>query len=183
MPVPEGPLAVFKELHDLLDSVRVVHATIGGWAAIAWGSVRTTKDVDFLVDAPKPARPRLEAALRGSGFTIEWRPGGEDDPIPLLLRLGKSTPLGRIPADCIVAVHPADLSALERRVTVSLGEWSAPVLRPEDLIAMKLAAGSPLDLEDARAVYASTRPSLDIPLLESSCRARKVLSLLKKLHP
>lgn len=181
MPAPDGPLAVFKDLHSRLKAADVPHAAIGGWAAIAWGAVRTTRDVDLLVDIPVRRRPALNQVLSAGAYSFEWRDGGEDDPVPQLLRLEKQTAAGTVPIDCIVAVAPADVAALGRSVTIALAGWDVPVLRPEDLIAMKLAAGGPVDIQDARAVYAAAQSELDRPLLEASCRARKVLRELRSL--
>lgn len=181
MPVPDGPLSVFKDLHTRLKGADVPHAAIGGWAAIAWGAVRTTRDVDLLIDLPARRRPALNQVLSAAANSFDWRDGGEDAPVPQLLRLEKRTPAGAVPIDCIVAVAPADVAALGRRVTIALAGWDVPVLRPEDLIAMKLAAGGPVDLQDARAVYSAALSELDRPLLEASCRARKVLRELRSL--
>lgn len=181
MPVPDGPLAVFKDLHSRLASADVPHAAIGGWAAIAWGAVRTTRDIDLLVDVPVRRRPALNDVLRDGAYCFEWKEGGEDDPNPQLVRLEKRTPANAVPIDCIVAIAPADVAALGRRVTIALAGWDVPVLRPEDLIAMKLAAGGPVDIQDARAVYAAALSELDRPLLEASCRTRKVLRELRAL--
>jgi hypothetical protein len=74
--------------------VPIRFALIGGLAVSAWGVVRATQDIDLLADSdPRPLRNptlqrRLGAFLEQQGCIAEWRAGGSDDPIPLLLRLG-----------------------------------------------------------------------------------------------
>ncbi|MBI4677085.1 MAG: hypothetical protein HY748_05830 [Elusimicrobia bacterium] len=71
-----------------MQSLGIRHALVGGWAAVAWGVVRTTRDIDLLADIPATARRAAAADLQKAGFGSEWRGLGDlSDPIPLLLRL------------------------------------------------------------------------------------------------
>ena len=46
----ETPIQSFRRLHAIFEAHSVPHALIGGWAAVAWGVVRATRDVDLLAD-------------------------------------------------------------------------------------------------------------------------------------
>lgn len=175
------PLAELRALHEALAGLGAGHALIGGWAAVAWGSVRATKDFDLLFDWPRSRRLELDDLMRDAGYEPEWRAGGEDDPLPELLRLRPTDP-ARLPADLIPAFLPYHREALLRAKSVDLGGWSMPAVGPEDLIAMKLAAGGGLDYRDAKAVLAVQAEKLDEDLLLGACRALKVLDRLEVLR-
>jgi hypothetical protein len=147
----DEPLLLFRRLHALLRGLDIPHALIGGWAAVSWGVVRTTRDIDLLADIGKAIRPKLETTLEAAGFRYEWRKGGQDDPIPELLRL-------------LHAAKPAELG-----------------LPVDVLIAMKLSAGGALDIQDARTLLKVHMGRLDEKLLRSSCVLLRVSRLLDQL--
>ncbi|MBI5244730.1 MAG: hypothetical protein HY922_13760 [Elusimicrobia bacterium] len=104
-----------------------------------------------------------------------------DDPIPELLRLSPKKAGARPAIDFLPASRGFDSDALQRAVTVRLGNSAIPVVCREDLIAMKIAAGGGLDFQDARALLAIHAGTLDRGLLETSCRRLKVSRLLKMI--
>ncbi|MBI5208895.1 MAG: hypothetical protein HY927_02855 [Elusimicrobia bacterium] len=55
-------------------------------------------------------------------------------------------------------------------------------MRPEDVVAMKLAAGGGQDWQDAAGIIRVQGDKLDLTVLDEACRARKALSALKKLR-
>lgn len=175
-------LAHMRRIHDRLAVLDIQHAFIGGWAAVAWGVVRATRDIDLIADIPATARGGVTRNLEEAGYAPEWRGAGDlSDPIPLLLRLTPKS-AGEPGVDIVVAMRGADRAALRRAVDIDLGSWRAPVLRPEDLVAMKLAAGGAIDIEDARGILGVQAGKLDEALLSEACRNRKVLPILKKLR-
>ncbi len=74
-------------VHKTLKRLKIPHALIGGWATVAWGSVRATKDLDLLVLVKRSDRDLLKRSFERLGYQGEWRKGDVDDPIPELLRL------------------------------------------------------------------------------------------------
>jgi hypothetical protein len=151
-----NPLESLHAAHAALDSLRVNHGLIGGWAVIAWGRVRATRDVDWIADIPASRKKEVLAALAALG-SVEWRNPGEDDPM-------------------------ADRAAISRCVEIELGKGRIPTIRPEDIIAMKLQAGGGLDYEDARALLQIQDQRLDEALLMDACKARHVLDRLALLR-
>ena len=181
-PHADGPPEPFKTLATVLAILRrsrTPHALIGGWAVNAWGVARATADVDILADYPRPPR-RLLAAL-DEDLAAEWKPGDVDDPIDGLIRASsRQSPWLQI--DLLRAVKTADLRALERATQVDLEGLEIPLVRPEDLLAMKLQAGGGLDWQDAQAVYGVQRGKIDEALIEQACRERRVLDRLARLR-
>lgn len=144
----------------VLERHGVDYVLIGGLAVQAHGHVRTTQDID-LVPAPDPATlERLAAALRELGA----RPAGAREPPPgwlvddaLRAESGPASfdtdaggvdvhrhPLGAAPFD--------DLRA--RALVLDVLGMRVPVAGRDDLIAMKRAAGRPVDRGDIVALTA-----------------------------
>lgn len=182
MPQGRDPLQDLKQTHKTLKDLGIPHALTGGWAVIAWGGVRTTSDLDILVLIGHPSRPLINKAFQELGYQLEWRKGGSDDPIPEILRLTPRNDVDRPEIDFLLALKGFDLDALDRAVPVSLGGWIMPVLRPEDLIAMKLSAGGGVDFQDVKSLLAIHAKTLDQALLENSCRRLKVSNLLRNIR-
>lgn len=171
-----GPFHDIGRVLALLRRLDLPHALIGGWAVVAWGYIRTSEDIDILVDLPPTRRRDLLAAL-DTDYETGWLAGGEDDPIPGLVRAVPRAP-DRFPVDLLPARGRADRGALSRAVAVTVVGLSIPVVSAEDLIAMKFEAGGGQDYADARRLLAVLEGDLDGPRLEASCRERRALDRL-----
>ena len=132
---------------------------IGAQAALLYGSRRATVDVDVSIDADAAQRasllrrlaahgiePRMEDAL---GFAAETR---------VLLLLHAAT---GIPIDLVFAGSELEIEFLARARTFRVGELEIRALSAEDLVASKLLAGRPRDLDDVRDVVRRA-PALDV---------------------
>lgn len=144
--------------------IRIRFALIGGLAVAAWGVVRATQDIDLLADSnPSPLKNtdlqrRLERFLERRSCRAEWRVGGIDDPIPLLLRVEMPRPGRGIKADILWAHKRWQRETLARTIRLSVLRMEVVILHPEDLILLKLGAGGPQDLLDVEGLL-SNRPS------------------------
>lgn len=159
----------------VLESRRVPYAVIGGLAVAAWGVPRATEDIDLLADV-SPS-PEIDAALRAAGFDLEWRRGGADDPVPLLLRLRSAS---GPEIDVVSATRAWEREMLGRSVRVRLpGSLKTPVVAVEDLIVLKLLAGGPGDLADVAELLERVG---SLPELEARAAARGVADLLERVR-
>lgn len=174
-------LDTLHDAHEILERLNVPHGLIGGWAAIAWGRVRATRDVDWLAVIPLSRKSEILAALAPLG-DAEWRSPGEDDPIAGLVRVVPQDPDEAV-VDVLLAANAEDRAALSRCQPIVLGRGTLPAVRPEDIIAMKLQAGGGLDYEDARAILQIQEERLDKELLLAACRKRRVLDRLDLIRP
>jgi hypothetical protein len=94
-----------------------------------------------------------------------------------------------IPVDLVLA-GPGLEELFQTRVRRhARGAITIPVASPEDLIAMKILAGRPRDIEDVRSVLRAVGPELDVPvmtetlsLLERALGQSDLLPLLKRLR-
>lgn len=177
---PDGILVQLLATHEALESAGVSHGLIGGWAVIAWGRVRATRDVDWLAEIPLSRKREILALLAAFGEP-DWREAGEDDPVAGLIRVVPTTEHGAV-TDVLLARAGADLEALGRCVPVEIAGRSLPTVRPEDIVAMKLQAGGGLDYDDARAILAAQSDKIDKALLMAACRRRGVLERLRLIR-
>lgn len=146
-----------------LDEQAVPYMVIGAMATLVWGSVRTTRDVDFKVNAGD-GRALLRACL--SRFRLRT---AEPDPflaathvIPVIVNL-KSGPIS---ADLVLAGMPYEFSAIERARNIEIGARAVKVCTAEDLIIHKIISERARDLDDVRGIILRQGPSLDRQYLE-----------------
>ena len=151
-------------------------ALLGGLAVSTWGVIRATEDIDIIADCePSPIRSlalraKIKGRLEDLGSSVEWRAGGYDDPIPLLLRVELSTAFRGVRAD-ILWVHKLwQREAVQRAIGVDVEGTKIPVLHPEDLILMKLEAGGPQDLLDVQELLSVSSPQLNLTRLKESAK-------------
>lgn len=169
-----SPLREIGEVLSLLAGLRIPHALIGGWAVVASGVLRTSDDIDLLADFSAAQRKALLEGL-SERYEAQWRAPGHDDPIAGLIR---AAPRGDgLPVDILAAKGAADRAALARARRVRAGDMVLTVARPEDLVAMKLAAGGGQDYVDARSLL-GLPGGLDEELLLAACGERRVLERL-----
>ncbi len=125
----------------------VDYVVIGGFAVIAHGHTRNTRDIDFVASTDYANLTRLAAALRelgvdiydpdtlrnGANFTLQTEAGGLDffNEVP-----------GGVPYE--------DLR--RRALELEVRGVAVRVAGLDDLVRMKLAAGRPRDLDDIRAL-------------------------------
>lgn len=146
-----------------LNEKKVRYLVVGGLAVVLHGYLRTTMDLDLVVQLePENLRKALQA-LEGLGY----QPVA---PVPLLdfaePRMRESwireknmivfslwLPDGPVFKVDLFVSEPFDFEATYRRaVQVDLGRTTARVVALEDLIALKREAGRPQDLADLQAL-------------------------------
>ena len=132
------------------------YALIGGFAVSAWGVPRATQDFDFAV-AIGSADPLVLAKFLGA----QYHAGGPDDPLQGVMDVsidveGQSTPLQLV-------VFPTAFTKLAFRHVESLSvlERIVPVVSWQVLILLKLYAGGPQDMLDARQILKVRHPHQD----------------------
>lgn len=147
------------EIVRRLDDAKARHflddyALIGGFAASAWGVPRATHDLDFAL-ALGSANP--EALSRH--LHADFQPGEPDDPLRGVFRA--SVPVNDLPVPVQMVLLPSPWDAIIFQevellpvfgCTVRVVAWPA-------LVLMKLYAGGPQDLLDARQILAVRQPT------------------------
>ena len=141
--------------------------TIGAQAVILHGYERFTNDVDVAVafDGPGDA---LVAALTNAGLDLLVADGARflREARVLPLRHGRT----RLLVDVVLIGPGLEEDFLARTVERIVDGARIPVVRPEDLVAMKLLAGRPKDIEDVVGVMAAQRASFDVKMVRVTLR-------------
>jgi len=122
---------VFQHLAEFFGKERIDYALIGAFALKAYGYVRATQDIDFIVR--HEAQSRIVAYLESLGFeTIYRSPGFSNHVHPL-------SGLGRI--DFVyVKGETAERIFKESGKRMIFNDMSIPVVSPEHLVALKVFA-------------------------------------------
>jgi hypothetical protein len=129
-----------------LSSHDVRYLVIGGIAAGLHGVPRATFDLDILLDATPENARRLLDALADAGLGTAALITAEE-----LLAEEITVFQDRVRIDVQTSTPGLTFQpAWERRQTMQYRGQDMPVACREDLIASKLAAGRPVDLEDVR---------------------------------
>ena len=161
----QSPLLLLDVI-EILNRERVEYAVVGALAAAVYGTIRASADADALVSLSVPKLSSLAQLFKKKGFTVEFRRGDTEDPIPAMLVVGDSHQ-NRV--DLLGGLRGLDPQVLSRTVDVPFSGETLRVVGREDFIAMKCFAGGPQDLEDAR-VALGTADQLDLDLLRQVTR-------------
>lgn len=147
---------------SLLRVEAIDYAVIGAMAASVHGVVRASVDADALLFLTAAELGGLGHKFEHAGFQTELRRGDPDDPIAALLAL---TDQYGNRVDLLVGLRGLDPEAFSRTIDVPFMGELLSVIGREDFIAMKVFAGGPQDLADARSVITAAGESVDLPLL------------------
>jgi hypothetical protein len=160
-----------EEVALVLRRHRIAHAVIGAAALAVHGISRATADLDLLVVDASCLDPSLWRALVERGVAVEIRRGDESDPLAGVIRVARH---GEGAVDVIVGRHAWQRELLGRSVPKAVGSVELPVVRPSDLVLLKLFAGGPQDAWDIHrlldlesGIAAEVEPSL--PGLPEDC--------------
>lgn len=163
MPEPDPP--VHSALLDVLDKIahtlndqKVEYALIGGLGVSLRGTLRTTRDIDLLIDVPQIKLPSVLEALRAQGFQFDVaqaiRQWSQDHLLDMRC--------GQIRVDWLKAVVPVFQTILSRAKWETVGNWQLRVADAEGLLILKLIAFPPRDQEDIQGILAANPGSLDL---------------------
>jgi len=129
------PMDLKSALRRLLEGFEargVDAALIGGFALGALGVPRSTIDIDFLVDGA--ALDELDALMTGLGYRKEFSTENVSQYL--------TAAADGVEVDFIHAFRPVSVKMLKEALTVDIfgGGIKAKVLRPEDIIGLKVQA-------------------------------------------
>lgn len=164
-------------LRDLLTPVCQVlqeegigYAIIGAFAVAAWGNVRGTGDIDILCEARD--LEKLKTALRRAGLSFEHRKGDPGDPVQHVIRIHVPAGQGIDEIEIVAGIADAPKDIIARARSAKVDDLTLQVAGPEDMMILKLLAGSPIDVQDALGILRSKRRLLDFKLLHDICPER-----------
>ncbi|MBM3342921.1 MAG: hypothetical protein FJY56_12535 [Betaproteobacteria bacterium] len=141
-----------------LDAARLPYMIIGGQAVLVHGEPRLTRDIDITVGATTAELDAVLQAARNAGL----HPLVEN-PIDFVRDtwvLPCSDEKTDIRVDLMFSFTTYEREAMTRAVTITIGNRPVRIATAEDLVILKILAGRPRDLEDARTVLLKN-PQLD----------------------
>jgi hypothetical protein len=150
-----------------LEKAGIQYVVVGGVATAAWGTARTTMDIDIILSLAEDEIEGLLAALTEHGFRVS-----ADDITEALRERSHFTATDLESGYHLVlkgSYDAHDDATLERRRDVRLGDLRVCVASPEDLLATKLLMGSERDLADAKAILIRRAGKLDMDYLRDLC--------------
>lgn len=161
---PGESARLLLDVVDVLAARSIDYAVIGALAASLHGAGRASLDADLVVSASVMEGTRIEEALKRAGLTTDLRRGDLEDAIPGLVRVSDS--FGN-QVDVLLGIRGLDPKAFSRTVEVPLEGILLRFIGREDFIAMKIAAGGPIDLLDAENAIAADPKSLNVELVRN----------------
>ena len=159
---PGQSALLMADVAEFLATQGVRYAVIGAMAAAVHGVVRASLDADAVVTLQVAEARTLRQSLIAADYDAVLRVGDADDPIPALLEI-RDGQGNRV--DLLIGLRGMDPEALNRTRQVAFAGATLEIVGREDFIAMKVFAGGPIDLADARAVIDLDRGSIDLELL------------------
>lgn len=171
--------SVTEKLTAAFEAKGVLYGLIGGYAVSLWGLPRATVDLDFLVRRGDMTKVREIAESLGYRCIHSSDNVSQFD--------SDDTNLGEI--DFLHAFRPASMSMLERMEFKEIydGKVRIPVIRPEDLIGLKVQAiaNSParmaIDLGDIEGLMQLCSNSMDWRRIEEYFALFTMLDLFNEL--
>ena len=130
------------------------YALIGGFAVSAWGVPRATNDLDFAL-AVGSADPGDLATL----LKAEFHPGDLNDPLRGVFRCSLKIEDYTIPVQLILLPAVWEHLVFQKVVSLAVFGCTVPVVNWQSLVLLKLYAGGPQDLLDARQILAVRQPN------------------------
>ncbi len=171
--------AVISSLLDNFGESRIRYSLMGGFALGLWGVTRATVDLDFLVD--RGDLDKVDAVMKKLGYECKFRSENVSQYVSPLKIFGE--------IDFLHAFRRASLEMLERAVEKEIfgGEFKIKVLKPEDLIGLKLQAikndpsRKEQDAGDIRALVSAQSGLLDWNLIRTYAKVLEADDVLREI--
>ncbi|MEX2174413.1 MAG: DUF6036 family nucleotidyltransferase [Pirellulaceae bacterium] len=163
---------------DALESLSCEYILVGGIAATHYGIVRSTYDVDAVVELEGQSVQQIAARL-GAAFELDPQQSFE-------VFTSKTMRVIRVPGTPFkifpLAKEPFDQERFRRRARIQLEHRQVWMTTPEDLVVQKLRWARRKDLTDAQDVLAVQGDALDWPYIYRWCDEHGTRQLLEKLR-
>jgi len=162
MPTPEPQesvlFAALLRTAQVLNEQDLQYALIGGLGVALRGPIRTTRDVDLLLEVPQLKLPPLLESLQQQGFQLDLRTCIAQWNTDHLLDFS----FGPVRIDWVKASVPVFQRILERAKWESVEGRPIRVADAEGLLLLKLISFRSRDEEDIRGILATNPGALDL---------------------
>ncbi len=144
---------------SFLQQHQMPYAVIGGIAVSLRGEPRVTADVDLVIAADIGGAVQLLDALEQTSF--EPLCPGVREVVERAYILPLRHSLSGVRVDIAIGMSGFERQVIVRATPVDFGDFSAAIATAEDLLIMKVLAGRPQDIQDARGIIAAQIDSLN----------------------
>lgn len=170
---------VTEKLLSAFRNGEVRYALIGGYAMGLWGAGRATVDIDFLVN--RDDLEKIDRIMTALGYECKYKSENVSQYISPLNIFGE--------VDFLHAFRETSIEIINRaeEKEMSGGALKIKVVRPEDLIGLKLQAikndpsREQIDIADIESLFASRAENFDWSLSESYFKLFDMEDIYKKL--
>jgi predicted sugar kinase len=167
-PAMPSPLAeLLAALAHIFERLSLRWYLFGAQAAIVHGAARLTGDVDATVDLGGLTTGALVAALQDGGFTL--RASDVDGFVERTHVVPLVHVASGMPADIVLAGPGLEELFLQRAQVHMVEGVAIPVACAEDIVAMKILAGRPKDIDDVVAILAAS-DAIQVELIRDTLR-------------
>ena len=164
---PGQSALLLLDVIDVLNRLDIPYAVVGALAASFHGTMRASMDADaviFLQSSESKKDPQiLIRRLIKTGFKAACRYGDCDDPIAGVINV-EDHHNNRV--DLLLGVRGMSADAFSRAVDTPFSGSRIRIIGLEDFVAMKIFAGSPKDIEDAKNAIKVSAEKIDKALLK-----------------
>ena len=169
---------------DKLDSVNIPYMITGGSAVGFWGHIRTTMDIDILIQIhSKQIRPFLKLIENDAYVDIEEAEKailGKSMFNIILNKTGFKVDLIPLEEDSY------EIEKFKNKIKINFQNKEIFVISPEDLIISKLlwsksAGGSERQIKDSESIYKLNNENLDLNYIEKWVKILKIEDEFEKL--
>jgi hypothetical protein len=169
--VPSAVASLLGDLSVAFQTLNLRWYLFGAQAALVYGSARLTADVDVTVGAPANAdAASWLPVLEQHGFAGRFGDAAFFAQTRVLPLVHQPTSL---PTDVVLAGPGLEVDFLSRAVIRDVDGVAVPIMELADLLAVKVLAGRPKDVEDAISLVRIHRGAVN------DRRVRAVLALLE----
>ena len=179
---PSQPAELLLDILDILKKLDVPYAIVGALAVSYHGVPRSSVDADAAIwlEGTGKSAADVRAAMTDAGYKTQVRRGDNEDPIAAVIGIEDSYSNS---VDLLAGVRGMDPEAHARSVSTSLLDSPVLIMGAEDLIAMKVFAGGPKDLEDVRGILQVSGGIVKLELLHRIAQryGTRVLDTLNRL--
>lgn len=141
---------LLRKTAQVLDGASVPYVIMGGQAALLYGVVRVTQDIDVTLGVSAEELPRVLLAVAEAGWRV--LPENPERFVAATNVLPLQDLESGIRLDLIFSFTPFEREAISRAIPVEVDGVSVAFVRLEDLVIFKVFAGRARDLEDVRAL-------------------------------
>jgi hypothetical protein len=160
----ESPILLLDVI-AALKRLKIPYAIVGAMAVSFYGFVRSSLDADAVISIQfkDDKFSKLQDSLKKKGFQLDIRYGDLDDPIACVIDISDKF---KNRVDLLIGLKGMKPSVFQRAKTASFMKVSIKIVSLEDLIAMKIFAGGPKDIQDVVGVLQVSEKYIKKPLLK-----------------